>query len=105
MVPGTSTCPGQGYTAYSTPYLGLPQVIRPDGLYSSQTRFGLYRWHVCDPIRFATGLRVDIQALGWRSGGRYLPLRDDIASTGLFYLDSPTARRPATPTADALEIC
>jgi hypothetical protein len=97
--------PGQGYTTYSTPYLGLPQVIAPDGLYSSQTRFGLYRWHLADPIRFAADLRVDIQALGWRSGGRYLSLRDDIASTGLFYLDSPTAQRPAPPTADVLEIC
>ena len=26
---------------------GLAQVIRPDGLYESQTRFGLYRWHIC----------------------------------------------------------
>ena len=42
--------PGQGYTAYSTPYLGLHQVIRPDGLYVSQQRFGMYRWHITDPI-------------------------------------------------------
>jgi hypothetical protein len=31
-------------------------------------------------------------------------LRDDIASTALFYLDRPTARRPKTPTADELEV-
>ena len=42
-----------GYQTYTTPYLGLPQVIRPDGLYVSQQRFGMYRWHVPDPIRFA----------------------------------------------------
>lgn len=97
--------PGRGYTEYSTPYLGMPQVIRPDGRYISQQRFGMYRWHVADPIRFERELvRVDIQALGWRSGWRYLPLRDDIASTALFYLDRPTARRPAAPTADAMEI-
>ena len=97
--------PGRGYTAYSTPYLGMPQVIRPDGLYVAQPRFGLYRWHVADPIHFTTGLpRVDIQALGWRSAGRYLPLRDDIASTAMFYLDRPTARRPEAPTFDAMEI-
>jgi NAD-dependent deacetylase len=29
-----------------------------------------------DPVRFASNLRVTIQALGWRSGGRYLPLQD-----------------------------
>jgi D-arabinan exo alpha-(1,3)/(1,5)-arabinofuranosidase (non-reducing end) len=64
----------------------------------------MYRWHIADPIRFAQKLRVDIQALGWRSGWRYLPLRDDLASTSLFYLDRPTARRPRTPSADDLEI-
>ncbi len=96
--------PGRGYTEFSTPYLGMPQVIRPDGLYASQQRFGMYRWHVVDPIRFAKRLRVDIQALGWRSGWRYLPLRDDIASTALFYLDRPTTLRPEVPTADELEV-
>ncbi|WP_461224648.1 glycoside hydrolase family 172 protein [Lacticaseibacillus suihuaensis] len=77
------------YGRYSTAFLGLPQVIQPDGLYQSQQRFGLYRWHVLDPIRFTTGLRVTLQSLGWRSGGRYLPQQDDIASTAFFYLDRP----------------
>lgn len=97
--------PGTGYTSFSTPYLGLPQVLRPDGLYLSQQRFGMYRWHVPDPIHFQTGLKkVDIQALGWKSAGRYLPLRDDIASTALFYLDKPTANRGVSPDFDAMEI-
>ena len=96
--------PGQGYTTYSTPYLGLPQVLRPDGLYQSQQRFGMYRWHVLDPIHFDERLRVEIQALGWQSGGRYRPLQDDIASTALFYLDRPETRRPPTPTHDELAV-
>jgi hypothetical protein len=96
--------PGQGYTTFSTPYLGMHQVIRPDGLYVSQQRFGMYRWHLPDPIHFAERLRVDIQALGWRSGHRYLPLQDDIASTAYFYLDRPTAARPPAPTADGMEV-
>jgi hypothetical protein len=97
--------PGDGYTRFSTPYLGMPQVLRPDGLYRSQQRFGMYRWHVADPIRFARGIpRVDVQALGWRSGGRYLPLHDDVASTALFYLDAPVTHRPASPSADELEV-
>jgi len=96
--------PGRGYTSYCTPYLGLPQILRPDGLYASQQRFGLYRWHVLDPIRFRDRLRVTIQALGWRAGWRYLPLHDDIASTSLFYLDRPSAHRPAAPTFDTMEI-
>ncbi|HEU0192474.1 MAG TPA: glycoside hydrolase family 172 protein [Mycobacterium sp.] len=96
--------PGQGYTAYSTPFLGLHQILRPDGLYRSQQRFGMYRWHLADPIHFHTGLRVDIQALGWRSGHRYRPLHDDIASTAFFYLDRPSAPRPPLPSADELEV-
>jgi len=96
--------PGQGYTAFSTPYLGLPQVIRPDGLYDSQQRFGMYRWHVPDPIHFSTDLTVDIQALGWQSGQRYKPLRDDVASTAWFYLDRPTANRPRLSGRDELAV-
>ena len=95
--------PGQGYSTYSTPYLGLHQIIRPDGLYESQQRFGMYRWHVPDPIHFTDTVRVDIQALGWRSGGRYLPRHDDIASTAFFYLDAPGGCAPGTPTLDGLE--
>lgn len=96
--------PGRGYVEFSTPYLGMPQVIRPDGLYDAQQRFGLYRFHVLDPIHFSHRLGVTIQALGWRSGHRYLPLQDDIASTAFFYLDRPVANRPAAPTADLMEI-
>lgn len=96
--------PGQGYTPFSTPFLGLPQVLRPDGLYRSQQRFGMYRWHVMDPIRFESDLRVTIQALGWRSGRRYLPLQDDIASTAFYYLRQTSSLRPALPGPDGLEI-
>jgi hypothetical protein len=96
--------PGQGYTIYSTPYLGLHQVLRPDGLYRSQQRFGMYRWHIADPIRFQTDLRADIQALGWTPHDRYQPLSDDIASTALFYLDRPSTTRPPFPSAGDLEV-
>ncbi len=92
------------YTVFTTPYSGLAQVIRPDGAYRSQTRFGLYRWHITDPIRFRESLRVTIQALGWRSGGRYLPLQDDIASVAFWYQDRPCAKRKPLPSKDELEI-
>jgi hypothetical protein len=93
-----------GYREHTTPYTGLAQVIRPDGLYQSQTRFSMYRWHVMDPIRFRQKLRVTIQALGWRSGNRYLPLQDDIASVAYWYQALPTAPFPKLPDKDALEI-
>ncbi len=92
------------YREYTTPYAGLSQVIRPDGVYQSQTRFSLYRWHIMDPIRFQRDLKVTIQALGWRSGGRYLPLQDDIASVAYWYQTLPTAPFPKLPDKDYLEI-
>ncbi len=92
------------YEEFTTPYSGLCQVIRPDGVYQSQTRFGMYRWHICDPIRFRRDLRVTIQALGWRSGGRYLPLQDDIASVAYWYQTLPSAPFPPLPDRDALEV-
>lgn len=93
-----------GYREFSTPYAGMHQVLRPDGLYQAQTRFSLYRWHIMDPVRFEKDLRVTIQALGWRSGKRYLPLQDDIASTVFWYQTLPTAPFPALPDRDGLEV-
>jgi hypothetical protein len=91
------------YTEFTTPYTGLAQVIRPDGLYEAQTRFGLYRWHITDPIRFEKDLKVTIQALGWQSGGRYLQLQDDIASVAFWYQTEPHGKFPKLPTRDELE--
>ena len=93
-----------GYREFTTPYTGLPQVLRPDGLYQSNTRFGMYRWHIMDPIRFQSELKVTIQALGWRSGGRYLPLQDDIASVAYWYQTLPTVPFAPLQDKDYLEI-
>ncbi len=95
---------GGQYTEFSTAYSGLPQVIRPDGTYRSQQRFGLYRWHIMDPVRFQEDLCVTIQALGWRSGGRYLPLQDDIASVAYWYQAEPHEPFPELPSKDELEV-
>ncbi|MCI1775710.1 MAG: DUF2961 domain-containing protein [Paenibacillus lautus] len=92
------------YRTYSTPYLGMHQVLKPDGLYRSQQRFGMYRWHVMDPIRFQSDLRVTIQDLGWRSGGRYLPQQSDIASTAFWYQAEPHAPFPELPDNDEREV-
>ena len=92
------------YQEYTTPYAGMPQVLRPDGVYRSQMRFGLYRWHITDPVRFKKDLRVTIQALGWREGGRYLPLQDDIASVAYWYQTLPGQPFPPLPERDFLEI-
>jgi len=91
------------YEPFTSPYSGLVQVLKPDGLYQSQQRFGLYRWHIPDPIRFESDLRVTIQALGWRDGGQYLPLSDDISSVAFWYQTEPHATFPKFPGKDQLE--
>jgi hypothetical protein len=98
---GTET---RAYTEFTGPYTGLPQVIKGDGLYNVAQRFGLYRWHIADPIRFEKNLKVTLQALGWRAGGRYLPLQDDIASVVFWYQSGPHGAFPKLPSKDELEI-
>ena len=100
-VPGRE---GAGYQEFTTPYSGLSQVIRPDGRYDSQQRFSMYRWHITDPIRFRQRLSVTIQALGWRGGGRYLPLQDDISSVAYWYQSLPSKPLSPLPDPDYLEI-
>jgi hypothetical protein len=92
------------YETFTTPYSGLAQVIRPDGLYQSQQRFGLYRWHITDPIRFESDLRVTIQALGWKFNGKYQPLTDDIASVAFWYQMEPHNPFPKLPSKDDLAV-
>jgi hypothetical protein len=94
------------YQEFTTAYAGLHQVIRPDGVYASQQRFGMYRWHIVDPIRFKKDLKVTIQALGWKANStrEYLPLQDDIASVVYWYQTEPHAKFPKLPSRDQLEV-
>lgn len=92
------------YQVFSTPYTGLHQVIRPDGLYQSQQRFGMYRWHITDPIRFEKDLKVTIQDLGWKTGGRYLVQKSDIASVVFWYQTEPHGKFPELPGRNVLEV-
>jgi D-arabinan exo alpha-(1,3)/(1,5)-arabinofuranosidase (non-reducing end) len=92
------------YGIYSTPFLGMHQVIKPDGLYRSQQRFGMYRWHIMDPIRFEKDLRVTMQALSWGPKGKYLPLQDDISSTAFWYQTEPHAAFPTLPDKEFLTV-
>lgn len=79
----------QGYVTYTTPYAGFHQVIRPTSDYRTQFRMGMYRFHVMDPIRFETDLKVSLQALGWGYNERFLPMQDDVASVAYWYQTLP----------------
>ena len=92
------------YTEFSTPYAGLHQVIKGDGHERVMQRYGMYRWHVNDPIRFDKDLKITIQALGWRTDGRYLPLQDDIATVAYWYQAEPHNTFPKLPSKDELDV-
>jgi hypothetical protein len=93
--------PGTGeYQEFCTPYTGMPQVIQS----KEKPRFSLYRWHIMDPIRFERDLKVTIQAIGWQSEGRYLPLQDDLSSVAFWYQTEPHAPFPKLPDKDSLDI-
>ena len=64
----------------------------------------MYRWHITDPVYFEKEIKVTMQALGWREGGRYLPLQDDIASVAFWYQTLPTAPLMELPSVNDLEV-
>ena len=88
------------YQPFSTPYSGLAQVIPADQIYQPGQKFGLYRWHINDPIRFHKNLKVTIQALGWKAG-RYLLLDDTVSSTAFWYQTEPHQKFPPLPDTTA----
>lgn len=85
---------------FSTPYTGLVQVIPEDQVDQPGQRYGLYRWHIADPVRFEKDLKVTIQALGWKGDGTYLPEQDNISSVAFWYQKEPHGRFPVLPPAE-----
>jgi hypothetical protein len=87
------------YQAFSGPYSGLVQVLRPEDR-ETDTRFGLYRWHIADPVRFKSDVRVTIQGLGWQTVGAdrvYRPIHEAISSVAFWYQREPHSAYPALP--------
>jgi hypothetical protein len=87
---------------FSAPYLGFRQVDKNSEEVGA--RMTLYRFHVHDPVFFKEDLKVTMQALGWRSEGRFLPLQDDIASVAYWYQTLPHAPFPALANRNEREI-
>ncbi|MBR0459467.1 MAG: DUF2961 domain-containing protein [Victivallales bacterium] len=86
---------------FCSPYSGCPLGAHNE---TAGARHSLYRFHINDPVFFHTALKVDIQAIGWRSGGRYLPLQDDISATAYWYQTLPHAPLPSLPDRNGLEV-
>jgi len=96
---------GDNFTA---PFLGYQDLMNPAGHGGVTNRVGhrhsMYRFHLPDPIRFSADLKVTMQALGWRVGGRFLPVRDDLCSVAYWYQTEPHAAFPSIGDRDALEV-
>jgi len=92
------------YAPYTTPFMGMHQVIKPDGLYNAQHRHAMYRFHVMDPVRFEQDLRVTIQALGHGTDGCFQLGQHDISSVAYWYQTLPAAPFPELPGRRELEI-
>jgi hypothetical protein len=81
---GGAWCFGESFSA---PYLGFIETDKKSGEVGA--RMTMYRFHIMDPVFFKKSLKVTMQALGWRSEGRFLPLKDDISSVAYWYQTQP----------------
>lgn len=100
---GGAWCFGSNFTA---PFLGYQDLKAANGRPTNSigNRHNLYRFHILDPIRFDSDLKVTMQAIGWRSEGRYLPLQDDISSVAYWYQAEPHAKFNELGNRDDLEV-
>lgn len=93
------------FEEFNSPYTGFYYFL-DDPEVSYQMKIGQYRWHILDPVRFKTGLKVTIQSLGWQSdgSGKYQHLQDDLASVAYWYQQEPHNPFPDLPSKDRLII-
>lgn len=96
---GGAWCFGESFSA---PYLGFIETDKKSGEVGA--RMTLYRFHIQDPVFFKEDLKVTMQALGWRTEHRFLPLQDDISSVAYWYQTLPHAPFPPMVDRNAREI-
>ena len=80
---------------YSTPYMGYPYhsaadqtVTHPCHDDDAPTMRGFYRWHLPDPVRFSSDLRVTLQQIGVSHRGLF-ERQDDVATVAYWYQTEP----------------
>ena len=91
------------YTSFTTPYAGF-YSLDPSKTGTHLSRVGQYRWHIMDPVRFESDLKITIQSLGWKSDRTYLPLEDDLSSVAYWYQTEPHNPFPTLPVKEKLMI-
>jgi len=93
------------FDEFDNPYTGFHYFL-DDPEISYQLKIGSYRWHILDPVRFETDLKVTLQSLGWESNGsgKYKHLQDDMATVAYWYQAEPHNPFPELPSTDQLII-
>lgn len=88
---------------FSYPFIGYPYYSRHDlavhndfHLDEQPPQRGLYRWHIPDPIRFRTGLKVTLQQIGSGYGGLF-EREDDLSTVAYWYQNEPHRCFPRLP--------
>jgi len=98
---GTEDYVNEGHNygkTYSTLFLGFP-LCTPSGKQKEGVPlYGIYRWHIMDPIHFKKDLRVTIQQIGY-DGCSLFERSDDVSSVAYWYQIEPHSVFPALPPA------
>jgi hypothetical protein len=80
--------------SYNTPFLGYKYIIESnkiDPWYGHNVGcHSMYRWHIMDPIRFESELKVTIQDIG-HNGLELFERSDDISTVAYWYQTEPHA--------------
>ncbi len=92
------------FTPFSGPYTGFHYFRNLEKRPQYRSMIGQYRWHIMDPIRFKSDLKITIQSLGWKDGGLYKHLEDDISSVAYWYQNEPHNPFPTMPSMEKLMI-
>ncbi|WP_339320089.1 glycoside hydrolase family 172 protein [Paenibacillus sp. FSL R10-2734] len=86
---------------YCTPYMGYPYHSKVDQTVThpchdddAPTMRGFYRWHLPDPVRFASDLKVTLQQIGVGHRGLF-ERQDDVATIAYWYQTEPHNEFPA----------
>ncbi len=58
----------------------------------------MYRWHIADPVRFESDLRVNVQDLGWGDNGGYKMQKSNISTVAFWYQREPHSPFPPPPS-------
>ena len=91
---------------YSTAFLGCPFHSAKDHTLASPyaddcaPMFGMYRWHLPDPVHFESDLTVTVQQIG-HDGQRLFERRDDVTSVAYWYQREPHGPFPQLPDSSA----